>query len=69
MVAKIFLKTTYSDAEKNLKWLPLHMRRDMHTVTFHLKVITQHDISTIYTQSINHVSKILVKEQNISFIF
>ena len=28
--AKIVLKTTDSDAEKNLKWLPLSMRRDMH---------------------------------------
>ena len=30
--AKIVLKTTDSDAEKNLKWLPLSMRRDMHTI-------------------------------------
>ena len=29
--AKIVLKTKDSDAEKNLKWLPLSMMRDMHT--------------------------------------
>jgi len=30
--AKIALKTEDSDAEKNLKWLPLSTRRDMHTI-------------------------------------
>ena len=30
--AKIVLKTKDSDAEKNVKWLPLSMRRDMHTM-------------------------------------
>ena len=30
--AKIVLKTRDADAEKNLKWLPLSIRRDMHTV-------------------------------------
>ena len=30
-VAKIVLKTKDSHPEKNLKWLPLSMRRDMHT--------------------------------------
>ena len=30
--AKIVLKTKDSDAEKNLKWLLLSMRRDMHTI-------------------------------------
>ena len=31
-VAKIVLKSKDSDAEKNLKWLPLSMRRDMHAI-------------------------------------
>ena len=31
-VAEIVLKTKDSHAEKNLKWLPLSMRRDMHTI-------------------------------------
>ena len=35
--AKIVLKTKDSDAEKNLKWLPLSMRRDMHTINFTFK--------------------------------
>ena len=30
--AGIVLKTKDSDAENNLKWLPLSMRRDMHTI-------------------------------------
>ena len=30
--AKIVLETKDSDTEKNLRWLPLSMRRDMHTL-------------------------------------
>ena len=37
--AKIALKTRDSDAEKNLKWLPLSMRRDMHTVNWTFKCL------------------------------
>ena len=37
--AKIVLKTTDSDAEKNLKWLPLSMRRDMHTINLTFKCL------------------------------
>ena len=37
--AKIVLKTRDSDAEKNLKWLPLSMRRDMHTVNWTFKCL------------------------------
>ena len=32
MTAKIVLKTNDSDAESDLKWLPLSMRRDMHII-------------------------------------
>ena len=35
--AKIVLKTKDSDAEKNLKWLLLSMRRDMHTINLTFK--------------------------------
>ena len=35
--AKIVLKTKDSDAEKNLTWLLLSMRRDMHTINLTLK--------------------------------
>ena len=40
--AKIVLKTKDSDAEKNinLKWLPLSMRRDMHTINLTFKCLT-----------------------------
>ena len=34
--AKIVLKTKDSDAEENLRWLPLSMRRDMNTCTINL---------------------------------
>ena len=37
--AKIVLKTKDSDAEKNLKWLPLSMRRDMHTMNLTFKCL------------------------------
>ena len=37
--AKIVLKTTDSDDEKNLKWLPLSMRRDMHTINLTFKCL------------------------------
>ena len=36
-VARIVLKTKDSDTEKNLKWLPLSMRRDMHTINLTFK--------------------------------
>ena len=36
---KIFLKTKDSDVEKNLKWLPLSMRRDMHTINLTFKCL------------------------------
>ena len=35
--AKIVLKTKHSDAEEDLKWLPLSMRRDMHTINLTFK--------------------------------
>ena len=37
--AKIVLKTKDSDTEKNLKWLPLSMRRDMHTINLTFKCL------------------------------
>ena len=37
--AKIVLKTKDSDAEKKLKWLPLSMRRDMHTINLTFKCL------------------------------
>ena len=37
--AKIVLKTTDSDAENNLKWVPLSMRRDMHTINLTFKCL------------------------------
>ena len=37
--AKIVLKTKDSDAEKNLRWLPLSMRRDMHTINLTFKCL------------------------------
>ena len=37
--AKIVLKTKDSDAERNLKWLPLSMRRDMHTISLTFKCL------------------------------
>ena len=36
---KIVLKTKDSDAEKNLKWLPLSMRRDMHAINLTFKCL------------------------------
>ena len=33
------LKTKDSEAEKNLKWLPLSMRRDMHTINLTFKCL------------------------------
>ena len=33
------LKTKDSDTEKNLKWLPLSMRRDMHTINLTFKCL------------------------------
>ena len=36
---KIVLKTKDSDPEKNLKWLPLAMRRDMHTINLTFKCL------------------------------
>ena len=38
--ARIVLKTKDSDAEKNLKRLPLSMRRDMHTINLTFKCLT-----------------------------
>ena len=38
-MAKIVLKTKDSDAEKNLKRLPLSMRRDMHTISLTFKCL------------------------------
>ena len=39
-VARIVLKTKVSsDTEKNLKWLPLSMRRDMHTINLTFKCL------------------------------
>ena len=37
--AKIVLKTKDSDTEKNLRWLPLSMRRDMHTIDLTFKCL------------------------------
>ena len=37
--AKIVLKNKDLDAEKNLKWLPLSMRRDMHTINLTFKCL------------------------------
>ena len=37
--AKIVLETKDSDAEKNLKWLPLSMRHDMHTINLTFKCL------------------------------
>ena len=37
--AKIVLRNKDSDAEKNLKWLPLTMRRDMHTINLTSKCL------------------------------
>ena len=37
--AKIVSKTNGSDAEKNLKWLPLSMRRVMHTINLTFKCL------------------------------
>ena len=37
--AKIVLKTNDLDAETDLKWLPLSMRRDMHTINLTLKCL------------------------------
>ena len=37
--AKIVLKTRDSDAEKNLKWFPLSMRRNMHTINLTFKCL------------------------------
>ena len=36
---KIVLKNKDSDPEKNLKWLPLAMRRDMHTINLTFKCL------------------------------
>ena len=36
---KIVLNTKDSDVEKNLKWLPLSMRRDMHTINLTFKCL------------------------------
>ena len=33
------LRTKDSDTEKNLKWLPLSMRRDMHTINLTFKCL------------------------------
>ena len=33
------MKTKDSDAEKNLKWLPLSMRREMHTINLPFKCL------------------------------
>ena len=37
--AKIVLKTKDSNAEKNLKWFPLSMRRDIHTINLTFKCL------------------------------
>ena len=37
--AKIVLKTNNLDAETDLKWLPLSMRRDMHTINLTFKCL------------------------------
>ena len=37
--ARIVLKTKDSDAEKNLKWLPLSMRQDMHAINLTFKCL------------------------------
>ena len=37
--AKIVLKTKDSDPERNLKWLPLSMRSDMHTINLTFKCL------------------------------
>ena len=37
--AKIVLKTKDLHAERNLKWLPLSMRRDMHTINLTFKCL------------------------------
>ena len=37
--AKIVWKTTDSEAAKNLMWLPLSMRRDMHTINLTFKCL------------------------------
>ena len=37
--AKIVLKTKDSDAEKNLEWLPLSIRRDMQTINLTFKCL------------------------------
>ena len=37
--AKIVLKTKDLHAERNLKWLPLSMRRDMHTINLTFKFL------------------------------
>ena len=37
--AKIVLKTKDSDPKKNLKWLPLSMRRDIHTINLTFKCL------------------------------
>ena len=37
--AKTVLKSRDSDAEKNLNWLTLSMRRDMHTINWTLKYL------------------------------
>ena len=37
--AKIVLKTKDSDVEKNLKWLPLSMRHEMHTINLTFKCL------------------------------
>ena len=37
--ARIVLKTKDSYAEKNLKWLPLYMRRDMYTINLTFKCL------------------------------
>ena len=36
---KIVLKTKDSDVEKNLMWLPLSMRRDLHTINLTFKCL------------------------------
>ena len=37
--AKIVSKTNDSDAEKNLKWLPLSIRREVHTINLTFKCL------------------------------
>ena len=39
--AKIVLKTNDLDAETDLKWLPLSMRRDMHTINLTFKCLKE----------------------------